>query len=126
MLHCKTRTKHRSYKKTQTSEVTINQQQQNHRLSTDISRSHSSSLINFTGQIFAVGSAVGAKTQKSCSLHGGLDLVLDCIYVLLDYMWYFILQEEQSGEITFYLKGADVVMMSIVQYNDWLEEEVGT
>ena len=35
-------------------------------------------------------------------------------------------QEEQSGEITFYLKGADVVMMSIVQYNDWLEEEVIT
>lgn len=25
----------------------------------------------------------------------------------------------------FYLKGADVVMASIVQYNDWLEEECG-
>ena len=37
---------------------------------------------------------------------------------------FVITQEEQSGEITFYLKGADVVMMSIVQYNDWLEEEV--
>lgn len=33
-------------------------------------------------------------------------------------------QDEQTGEITFYLKGADVVMTSIVQYNDWLEEEV--
>lgn len=29
-----------------------------------------------------------------------------------------------SGEITFYMKGADTVMSSIVQYNDWLEEEV--
>ena len=29
-----------------------------------------------------------------------------------------------SGEITFYMKGADTVMSTIVQYNDWLEEEV--
>ena len=29
-----------------------------------------------------------------------------------------------SGEITFYMKGADTIMSSIVQYNDWLEEEV--
>ncbi|XP_046386255.1 probable phospholipid-transporting ATPase IIB isoform X3 [Ischnura elegans] len=34
-----------------------------------------------------------------------------------------IVKEEQSGEIVFYLKGADVVMSGIVQYNDWLEEE---
>lgn len=34
------------------------------------------------------------------------------------------LQEEATGEITFYMKGADVAMASIVQYNDWLEEEV--
>ena len=33
-------------------------------------------------------------------------------------------QDDQSGEIVFYMKGADVVMSSIVQYNDWLEEEV--
>jgi magnesium-transporting ATPase (P-type) len=36
-----------------------------------------------------------------------------------------LLQEEHTGEIVFYLKGADVVMSGIVQYNDWLEEEVG-
>ncbi|XP_012936830.1 probable phospholipid-transporting ATPase IIB isoform X3 [Aplysia californica] len=36
-----------------------------------------------------------------------------------------ILKDKESGEITFYLKGADVVMQSIVQYNDWLEEECG-
>lgn len=34
------------------------------------------------------------------------------------------LQDESTGEITFYMKGADVVMAGIVQYNDWLEEEV--
>lgn len=33
-------------------------------------------------------------------------------------------QEEATGDITFYMKGADVAMASIVQYNDWLEEEV--
>lgn len=36
-----------------------------------------------------------------------------------------IVQDTASGEITFYLKGADVVMASIVQYNDWLSEESG-
>lgn len=34
------------------------------------------------------------------------------------------IQDESSGEITFYMKGADVAMSTIVQYNDWLEEEV--
>ena len=36
-----------------------------------------------------------------------------------------IVREVETGEITFYEKGADVVMMTIVQYNDWLEEETG-
>uniref|UniRef100_A0A336KXN3 Phospholipid-transporting ATPase n=1 Tax=Culicoides sonorensis TaxID=179676 RepID=A0A336KXN3_CULSO len=36
-----------------------------------------------------------------------------------------IIRDMQSGEITFYLKGADVVMTGIVQYNDWLNEESG-
>ena len=35
-----------------------------------------------------------------------------------------IIREDQTGEIVFYMKGADIVMSSIVQYNDWLEEEV--
>lgn len=34
-----------------------------------------------------------------------------------------IVKDSLTGEITFYLKGADVAMASIVQYNDWLEEE---
>ncbi|KAI8065143.1 aminophospholipid-transporting P-type ATPase [Gongronella butleri] len=36
-----------------------------------------------------------------------------------------IIRDRQSQEITFYEKGADVVMARIVQYNDWLEEECG-
>ncbi|XP_055713662.1 probable phospholipid-transporting ATPase IIA isoform X2 [Phlebotomus papatasi] len=36
-----------------------------------------------------------------------------------------IVKDLSNGEITFYLKGADVVMSSIVQYNDWLSEESG-
>ncbi|XP_066572153.1 putative phospholipid-transporting ATPase IIB isoform X2 [Amia ocellicauda] len=36
-----------------------------------------------------------------------------------------IVREEDTGDITFYMKGADVAMASIVQYNDWLEEECG-
>ncbi|KAG0239609.1 putative aminophospholipid-translocase [Mortierella sp. GBA43] len=36
-----------------------------------------------------------------------------------------IVRDMATGEITFYEKGADVVMAKIVQYNDWLEEECG-
>jgi magnesium-transporting ATPase (P-type) len=36
-----------------------------------------------------------------------------------------IVREKNTGKITFYMKGADVVMSRIVQANDWLEEEVG-
>ncbi|KAG8504359.1 LOW QUALITY PROTEIN: putative phospholipid-transporting ATPase IIB [Galemys pyrenaicus] len=36
-----------------------------------------------------------------------------------------IVRDEATGEITFYMKGADVAMATIVQYNDWLEEECG-
>jgi magnesium-transporting ATPase (P-type) len=35
-----------------------------------------------------------------------------------------IVRERKTGKITFYMKGADVVMSRIVQANDWLEEEV--
>ena len=42
-----------------------------------------------------------------------------CIYILIS------LQDRSSGEILFYMKGADVVMTNVVQYSDWLEEEVG-
>jgi phospholipid-translocating ATPase len=34
-----------------------------------------------------------------------------------------ILRDKQNNDIVFYLKGADTVMQSIVQYNDWLNEE---
>lgn len=34
-----------------------------------------------------------------------------------------VVRDCQSGEITFLQKGADVVMVKIVQRNDWLEEE---
>jgi len=36
-----------------------------------------------------------------------------------------IIRDDKSGEITFYMKGADTVMNRIVCYNDWLEEECG-
>lgn len=35
-----------------------------------------------------------------------------------------IVRDKNTGEILFYMKGADVVMATIVQYNDWLIEEV--
>jgi phospholipid-translocating ATPase len=44
---------------------------------------------------------------------------------LIDETDFYRLQDLQTGEIVFYLKGADVVMSPIVQYTDWLDEEVG-
>lgn len=36
-----------------------------------------------------------------------------------------VIRDVSTGEVTFYEKGADVVMARIVQQNDWLEEECG-
>lgn len=36
-----------------------------------------------------------------------------------------VIRDEHSGEVTFYQKGADVVMTKIVAENDWLDEETG-
>lgn len=36
-----------------------------------------------------------------------------------------VVRDKLTNEITFYQKGADVVMSRIVQYNDWLDEECG-
>eukprot|EP00088_Acartia_fossae_P009469 TRINITY_DN1459_c0_g1_i2.p1 TRINITY_DN1459_c0_g1~~TRINITY_DN1459_c0_g1_i2.p1 ORF type:complete len:559 (+),score=147.38 TRINITY_DN1459_c0_g1_i2:158-1678(+) len=35
-----------------------------------------------------------------------------------------ILRDQNTGQIVFYMKGADTVMSTIVEYNDWLSEEV--
>jgi len=36
-----------------------------------------------------------------------------------------VVRERETGEISFYLKGADMVMSRIVTQNDWLDEECG-
>ena len=36
-----------------------------------------------------------------------------------------IIRDDQSGEIVFYMKGADTVSSRIVLYKDWLKEECG-
>uniref|UniRef100_A0A131YPH1 Phospholipid-transporting ATPase n=1 Tax=Rhipicephalus appendiculatus TaxID=34631 RepID=A0A131YPH1_RHIAP len=36
-----------------------------------------------------------------------------------------VVKDEGTGEIFFFMKGADTVMSGIVQYNDWLDEECG-
>jgi phospholipid-translocating ATPase len=36
-----------------------------------------------------------------------------------------IVRDGRSGEITFFVKGADAVMSEMVLYNDWLDEECG-
>ena len=36
-----------------------------------------------------------------------------------------IVKNSTNAEITFYVKGADIVMSKIVEHNDWLSEEIG-
>lgn len=36
-----------------------------------------------------------------------------------------VVKDQSTGEIFFFMKGADTVMSGIVQYNDWLDEECG-
>jgi phospholipid-translocating ATPase len=36
-----------------------------------------------------------------------------------------IVRERQTNRLVFYVKGADSVMISMVQYSDWIEEECG-
>jgi len=36
-----------------------------------------------------------------------------------------IVRDKRNNAITFYMKGADTIMGTIVQYNDWLDEETG-
>lgn len=47
------------------------------------------------------------------------------MYIKLIDSTFLPFQDLTTGEIMFYLKGADVVMSAIVQYTDWLDEEVG-
>jgi len=36
-----------------------------------------------------------------------------------------ILRDEETGRVLFFMKGADVAMMPIVEFSDWLDEECG-
>lgn len=36
-----------------------------------------------------------------------------------------IIKDEQTGEISLFMKGADTVMAQMVTFTDWLEEETG-
>ena len=36
-----------------------------------------------------------------------------------------VVRDQATGDVTFYLKGADVVMSPVVTHNDWLDEECG-
>ncbi|XP_026684578.1 probable phospholipid-transporting ATPase IIB [Diaphorina citri] len=50
---------------------------------------------------------------------------LGLLFLVPRYISGIIVKDDNTGEITFYLKGADVVMISIVQYTYWLEDECG-
>uniref|UniRef100_A0A8B9WS99 P-type phospholipid transporter n=1 Tax=Bos mutus grunniens TaxID=30521 RepID=A0A8B9WS99_BOSMU len=79
----------------------------------------------------SVGLTLVGRDQSSMQLRTPGDQILNFTILQLFPFTYeskrmgIIVRDESTGEITFYMKGADVVMAGIVQYNDWLEEECG-
>ena len=79
----------------------------------------------------SVGLTLSARDRTSMSLRTAAGTVLS--FDILEVFPFtseskrmgIVIRDRQSGEITFYQKGADVVMAKIVAYNDWLEEECG-
>ncbi|CAH1365615.1 probable phospholipid-transporting ATPase IIB isoform X1 [Tenebrio molitor] len=85
-------------------------------------------LVQWTQE---VGLALSRRDLSSMQLRGPDDRLYN--YTILQVFPFtsetkrmgIIVKDLQTGEIVFYLKGADVVMSPIVQYTDWLDEEVG-
>nr|XP_045012002.1 probable phospholipid-transporting ATPase IIA isoform X1 [Jaculus jaculus] len=79
----------------------------------------------------SVGLTLVGRDQSSMQLRTPGDQILNFTILQIFPFTYeskrmgIIVRDETTGEITFYMKGADVVMAGIVQYNDWLEEECG-
>jgi phospholipid-translocating ATPase len=79
----------------------------------------------------SVGLSLVARDRKSMSLRAtdGATLHFDILEVFPftseSKRMGIVIRERASGEITFYQKGADVVMAKIVAQNDWLDEECG-
>uniref|UniRef100_A0A8C3YEE7 Phospholipid-transporting ATPase n=1 Tax=Catagonus wagneri TaxID=51154 RepID=A0A8C3YEE7_9CETA len=79
----------------------------------------------------SVGLTLVGRDQSSMQLRTPGDQILNFTILQIFPFTYeskrmgIIVRDESTGEITFYMKGADVVMAGIVQYNDWLEEECG-
>ncbi|GAA5838244.1 hypothetical protein JCM3766R1_001874 [Sporobolomyces carnicolor] len=85
-------------------------------------------IVRFTE---SVGLTLSARDRTSMSLRttAGQTLSFDILEVFPftseSKRMGIVIRDRQTGEITFYQKGADVVMARIVVYNDWLEEECG-
>ncbi|BGP43367.1 Putative aminophospholipid-translocase [Rhodotorula kratochvilovae] len=85
-------------------------------------------IVRFTE---SVGLTLSARDRTSMSLRSaaGQTLSFDVLEIFPftseSKRMGIIVRDRHSGEITFFQKGADVVMAKIVAYNDWLEEECG-
>ncbi|PKI85390.1 P-type phospholipid transporter [Malassezia vespertilionis] len=79
----------------------------------------------------SVGLALNARDQRTMQLrtldHGtlGFDILEIFPFTSERKRMGIVVRDRATGDISFYLKGADVVMGKIVTQNDWLEEETG-
>lgn len=101
-----------------------------------VHRDLTSMTLQLTGVVKQLGddaSIATATTDLSLSLNSSLSQEKLMKFQILQIFPFtseskrmgIIVQDTITGEVTFYLKGADMVMTSIVQYNDWLSEESG-
>ncbi|WFD31526.1 P-type phospholipid transporter [Malassezia sp. CBS 17886] len=79
----------------------------------------------------SVGLTLAARDQRSITLRTPENATL--MFDILEMFPFtsekkrmgIVVRDRATGEVTFYLKGADVVMARIVTHNDWLDEECG-
>ena len=79
--------------------------------------------------LFIIGQACCSMEKESTGFKPGIagvrsSLTICAISPEITYTTFsFVFQEKENDKITFYLKGADVVMAKKVGQNDWLDEQ---
>jgi len=86
-------------------------------------------IVNWTE---SVGLALTSRDRTSMTLRSledgsvfGFDILEIFPFTSESKRMGIVIRDQMNGELTFYQKGADVVMANIVAQNDWLEEECG-
>ena len=108
-------------------ESDIPESDQNAKVTYQASSPDEVALVEWSG---SVGLKLAARTLSELTLKApqgttlGYDILQVFPFTSETKRMGIIVRDKSTGEILFYMKGVDVVMSTIVQYNDWLMEEI--